>query len=47
MKDVMQPDISNIQISEFFTPDTHDCAGMVSGISLPPELPLSVGNIIG
>jgi hypothetical protein len=30
MKDVVQPDVSNIQISEFFTPDTHDCAGMVS-----------------
>jgi CRP-like cAMP-binding protein len=28
LKDVTAPDVSNIQISEFFTPDTHDCAGM-------------------
>ena len=34
MKDVDQPDIRNIQISEFFTPDTHDCAGMVRNIWL-------------
>ena len=30
LKDVAAPDVNNIQISEFFTPDTHDVGGMVS-----------------
>lgn len=28
LKDVAAPDVNNIQISEFFTPDTHDVGGM-------------------